>query len=358
MSNVKLSKTSEDMFDSLVNNAIDFLNHSVNELEFNPKYSVINFYNAIELFLKARLMLEHWSLIVSKPDKAVLNKFIEGNFQSVGMQEAIQRLGDIVNQTLSKEEQDCFNQIRVHRNRLVHFFHPDYATKPNTKTLQNVVAEQCKGWFYLHRLLTSNWLCEFQQYSQEIENLNVIMHKQREFLRTKYEILVPKIIEKKSKGIGFVQCFSCGFEASEVQEDQLPLVNIECLVCGIQSSQLKVACPNCRSTIFVEDLGEGKCDSCGEEIDIHYLTGLFDPRSPREQLVGEYLAYCSECEQTEEPTVIPFGDKWLCLFCQSIHNEVDHCHWCGSFVTGYLEDSAWSGCGVICEGRAGEGFPD
>ena len=39
----------------LVENAIDFLNQAADELANNPKYSVIHFYTAVELLLKARL---------------------------------------------------------------------------------------------------------------------------------------------------------------------------------------------------------------------------------------------------------------------------------------------------------------
>lgn len=34
-------------------------------------------------------MLEHWSLIISKPEQADLGKFKEGDFQSVTLDEAI-----------------------------------------------------------------------------------------------------------------------------------------------------------------------------------------------------------------------------------------------------------------------------
>ena len=53
-----------ELFVSLVRNAIDFLKKSVDELEGSPKYSVIHFCSAIELFLKARLLVEHWTLII------------------------------------------------------------------------------------------------------------------------------------------------------------------------------------------------------------------------------------------------------------------------------------------------------
>jgi hypothetical protein len=114
------------LFDSLVRNAIDFLQKSVQEIEKQPKYSVIHFYMALELFLKARLFREHWALVVSKTDKATLQTFQTGDSNSVSMDECLLRLANITNESLMQHEHDCFKTIRDHRNKLVHFFHSDY----------------------------------------------------------------------------------------------------------------------------------------------------------------------------------------------------------------------------------------
>src|SRR4051812_40197396 len=106
---------------ALVDNAVDFLETATNEFEERPKYSVIAFHSAVELFLKARLLHEHWSLVVSKnPD---IGSFDDGDFQSVTFEEACQRLAKIVGSGLSDHALRSFNEIRKHRNKMVHFFH-------------------------------------------------------------------------------------------------------------------------------------------------------------------------------------------------------------------------------------------
>uniref|UniRef100_E6QVY9 HEPN domain-containing protein n=1 Tax=mine drainage metagenome TaxID=410659 RepID=E6QVY9_9ZZZZ len=45
-------------FGKLVDNAFDFLDKAGREFKSEPKYSVIHFYAALELFLKARLLHE------------------------------------------------------------------------------------------------------------------------------------------------------------------------------------------------------------------------------------------------------------------------------------------------------------
>jgi len=155
----------------------------VAELNERPKYSVIDFCSAIEVFLKARLLLEHWTLIIEKPERANPDEFRAGAAATVTMDQAISRLESIANEKISKEELACFRQIRDHRNRLVHFFDKRYVRKPDENTLYDLVAEQCKGWFYLHRLITKNWRAQFIRFLDKIDKLNELMHRQRAFLK-------------------------------------------------------------------------------------------------------------------------------------------------------------------------------
>ena len=57
----KKTETASD-FENLVRNGIDFLEKAMLQLENEPKYSVINFYTAVEIFLKAPLVHDHWTL--------------------------------------------------------------------------------------------------------------------------------------------------------------------------------------------------------------------------------------------------------------------------------------------------------
>ncbi len=69
--------TSPDHLTEIVANAIDFLTLATEEFGDRSKHSVIAFYTAVELMLKARLMEEHWSLVVGKD--ADMNKFKSGD---------------------------------------------------------------------------------------------------------------------------------------------------------------------------------------------------------------------------------------------------------------------------------------
>ena len=76
------------MFNRLVENALDFLFEAISEIKEQPKYSVIHFYAAVELFVKARLMNEHWTLVITKRQEPDWDKFVAGDFQSVSLDEA------------------------------------------------------------------------------------------------------------------------------------------------------------------------------------------------------------------------------------------------------------------------------
>jgi len=341
----------DEMFDSLVRNAIDFFRHSVAALPQKPKYSVINFCAAVELFLKARLMLEHWSLLCEDLRSANLIKFRNGDCRSISLDDAIRRLENIVGVNITRKEKEIFSQLRDRRNRLVHFLDPTYAVKPDSATLHAVVAEQCKGWYYLHRLLTERWRSEFQKYLDGIGQLHQLMRKQRGFLQAKFEDILPSIEKGKKRGIAFSTCYACGFEASKEESvKDKTLVTMRCLVCGEHTHQLQVPCPKCNSTVLISELGGGQCENCGGRIDTEYLLDLYGEwQGPEDRLVALRHAYCAECKYTEQPTVVPFGDEWLCLFCLTLYHghQVSRCGWCGELATGEVGDYYSPGC-LMC----------
>lgn len=190
-------QTKEELFDSLVRNAIDFLDSSLDDLEKRPKNSIVDFYISIELFLKARLMDEHWTLILSKPETANIETFVVGDFHSVFLEDAVKRLGSIANEHLDPITIDNFKALGEHRNQIVHFAHSDYADLSATKA--GVVVEQWASWHHLHTLLTERWKCVFEPYQQEFVRIHKRMMQQNEFIKARYNQLEQKIeIEKKN----------------------------------------------------------------------------------------------------------------------------------------------------------------
>ena len=168
---ISMTLSTDDLFDSVAGNAIDFFRHSIGSLAEQPKYALINFCAAVELILKARLMKEHWSLIVTNPTKAKQSSFKSGDFHSANMGDVLERLRDIAGESLSKQEEDSFLGLRSHRNRLVHFFHEAYSPKATDEARVAVLIELDRGWFYLHRLITKRWTEHFDSFTDQFADL-------------------------------------------------------------------------------------------------------------------------------------------------------------------------------------------
>ena len=336
------TEPADALFESVVRNAINFLNKSVQELEKFPKYSVIHFYMALELFFKARLLREHWALVVSKVEKASLQAFHNGDFISVTLDECIDRLKNIASESIQTHEYECFRTIRDHRNKLVHFFHPDYQHPIDGKILTQIVSEQLKAWFYLHRLLTINWRIHFVAYLRQIARLEKLIRSHQHFLLSKFKALSPEIIAAKKTGKSFVLCSVCGYEAARIDKHRDPLFERNCLVCGWGFPFLKIPCPQCNKPIMVEPEDGGQCEDCEINIGLDFLLEKLGPyEHPKEE---SSIARCSECENFE-PSVIPFGEhEYLCLNCLTLHGDVGQCGWCGELITGDTSGTSIWGC--------------
>ncbi|MDT9702548.1 hypothetical protein RMT89_43460, partial [Streptomyces sp. P17] len=88
------------------------------DLDKRPKNSIVDFYSSIELFLKARLMNEHWTLILSRPELANLDSFQVGDFHSVFLDDAVKRMKNILRDPLPAKAVDVFKALGEHRNQI------------------------------------------------------------------------------------------------------------------------------------------------------------------------------------------------------------------------------------------------
>ena len=141
------------IFDRLVENALDFLARAIDELNDHPKYSVIHFHPSIELFIKARLMQEHCTLVISKRQEPNWDKFIAGDFISVTLDEAANRLAKVVRSGISKRALEEFREVANHRNKMIHFFHEAHSADADSRQKQEIIKKQLAAWYFLHHLL-------------------------------------------------------------------------------------------------------------------------------------------------------------------------------------------------------------
>ncbi len=321
------------IFSGLVENAIDFFEKSIDALENSPKYSLIYFCTAVELFFKARLLKEHWALLYIRPEKACVDSFNDGDFTSVGIEECITRLKKISNLKIDEKEQKSYGKLRKHRNIIIHFYHKKY-DGTDKEVLYEIVSEQLAAWYYLHVRLTKKWKKPFSKYSKEIRKLHRRMLKNKEYLVAKYNELEEKIKSEMGNGVKFVECDICQLRAAKIlyeltSEENDTVRCCRCLVCTRSYEILHVECPQCKNIFHVQDELE-TCPHCKNEIAIEDVIEKykkhFDPKEP-----DEGIAYCGGCEHYE-PSVVPFGDEYVCLRCLCDFENLERCDFCRSHL--------------------------
>lgn len=334
----------------ITESAFDFLYRSVSEIKSHPKYSVVHFATAVELILKARLMDEHWSLIVEKNSDADLDAFLAGKVRTVGPSEAIKRLRRVCGQTISVDAQSQIEKISNHRNRMIHFFHEVGTEEASPEMVEGIAKELCLCWFYLERLL-SQWGEQFVDFDKEIAQTKFEMRRIRTYLTVAFERLEATIEKEKSAGKVFRECSGCGFPAAELHSYSDHLAEKSCLVCGLTEGHSEVECPeDCDGKIqgVAERDQNAECPKCGHELTSEELGEILETE------IFEYGAYvtknCAEC--WSPGTVVEHHEVFVCAECLFVTKKIGMCGWCSEYQIGGgdLEFSYHVGC-EFCEGR-------
>jgi len=343
------AKLDHEVFTSLTENAFEFLERSIQDFEKFPRFSVVHFCAALEMFLKARLMREHWSLIVSKVEAANRAKFQQGDFVSVTMDLSLARLREVVGLQLSIEACKSFEVVAKHRNKLIHFFHPDLSGDNNARA--QIVSEQGRAWFHLHRLLTG-WT-EFTNFKSKIEQAEQGLRQHRKYLKAKFDALESEIKFLREKGHEIVECPACEFAAAIDRRINPKMSNWECRVCDNQFFTVALICPRCEKESHISD--DRTCPECGEEISPEELAdALEDPAEAylvaRGKIDGFSRGNCSFCDGYQ--TVVHCHDQYICAECFEFTDELEQCGWCSEPNNGDMDGSFYSGCNH-CEGYAG-----
>lgn len=127
----------------------------------------IRAYTGVELILKARLLHEHWTLIVTKS-----RRFEAGDFVSVTFEEACKRLAEAVQDPVPPDAREKFDELRKLRNRIVHFAPPEGTHlaewRANEREAQEIAL---RAWGALHKLIGDDWHRVFEPYFSELDTI-------------------------------------------------------------------------------------------------------------------------------------------------------------------------------------------
>ena len=348
-------RTEDEMFASLTESAFEFLVKALDEFPKSPKFSTVNFAIAIELFLKARLMKEHWSLIVEKPDQADWKNFCAGEAKTVGPEAAMVRLKNIARAPVSDDSQQAFKRIAAHRNKMVHFVHDSAQGPEESQTDQiEVVVEQCQGWLALHQLLEKDWQEHFADYAEKIAHISYKMGHHREFLKVKFQAVSSEIAAHEKLNRSVSNCRSCGFRSVLVTHRVGALSHESCLVCRFSGTEVLVICPDaeCNQEIKFSsyDGPPQDCPSCGGSI-ADWIPEALDTGEAVTQdnyfyHVEKNCPYCSGYH-----TVVEHHDVFVCTQCFEYSEEMGYCGYCSEGQLGGVPEFSYhSGCD-FCDGR-------
>ncbi len=351
-----LPESRQEDFGRLVQNGIDFLEKAITQLETEPKYSIINFYTAVELLLKAPLVLNHWSLIIADREPSI-QKYRNGDFRSIGFEDTCSRLESVLEKPLTPVARLAFDGVRKHRNKMVHFFHGGLTIAE----IEDIRSEQAKAWFELNYFLTENHKEVFASYLRDFSWMERMLRTKNSYAKIKFQKLEPEINLGKKNGKVFSLCPICKMDAYESVRPTPHISDLSihtCWVCLHQETKLRVDCPGCGdATQYITPASQFDCSICHHEIS---EGGIYDFLDNSQYGPDNYFeeitpANCDECQSYQ--SVCEFHGGYLCSSCLTYFDALYSCGYCGEYGTELMEDSFWGGC-EHCEGNAGRHAED
>lgn len=383
-----------DDFVNLAENTFDFFILSLKDLDTSPKYSLIHFYFGIEILLKARLLHLDWKLILIDPYETSYDEFKKGNFISIDLNKAVKRINKFANDEISHNAKRIFNKISKHRNKIVHFFHPDFIDK----TKQIVAEEQWIAWHYLRELLAYKWNDIFSIFEEKIKFINSGIRNHKQFLENKYNIIKKSISDEIKNGTMYLKCPICSFKSSKVNKKEKYGSIFGCKVCEaemiiVDTIDIKINCPYCESICNIASKNDeglkiisfpydfsrrdhkqiiSKTENLHSRLTLTCININCKKKIPTNKIIQQcykkyspkdydwysegmpYAAYCCTC-QYNKPSVFYISDEWTCILCLDRGWSALFCPHCNEFVVGDANKIKNFAC-VRCEAQARADF--
>lgn len=344
-----MSLKTPQIFEQMVLNAIDFLEQASSEAETRPKYATLHLATAIEILLKARIVAEHWSIIVKR--EANQRKFSEGDFVSLSLRESIAVLRDVVGTPLKPNCEIAFISLSNHRNRIVHFFSlvvSEGLSSDREKAIQEILVSI----YYLSDFLRDHQSVFEQNYSGLLAAISKVKNN-RQFLEAKFEDKKSKIDEARDAGSVVLPCRVCSFESAISEPPNGITSPIECMVCEESDTLITIGCPEeCGLPIryFTSDGFQLRDCECGAQIDQSDLFNAVDISNPFDP--DHSTIHCNFCGTMD--LVAEYAHGYICCECLTIQEYYSVCGWCSQaqLTDADLEYSTWNGC-EYCDGRKG-----
>lgn len=213
-----------------INNAFDLLNSSVRMLQtfeersynYNDndlKPALISASTAVELLLKAKIVVKNWKSLFQDVEKANKVNFISGDFFSINLENCFKRIEEIYPLKIEPSLIKRLKTIRKVRNKIVHFH---YGT--DKAELISLVSECIDIFIEFYRAFI------FKDFYEEKDRTLGVDHDLKNvkaYVNVRMETISQKLkLSKRPKTYHLSECFNCDKDAYIIEDKTL-----KCLFC-------------------------------------------------------------------------------------------------------------------------------
>lgn len=321
---------------SLLENGFDFLIYAINNIncaredEIDEdarkrliKYAILHLSSGIELVFKYRILKENWTYIFADMNKANKEAFENGDFKSVDSASNIERLRNLCDIFLLKNEEKILENLRKRRNKIEHF-----KIKESIESVEVIMCDSLS--------LILDFIAKYI-------DLNLLSDDER--------FLMEKIKEET-------------LNLEEVVSAREKIIKASAKTDGIFERLIK--CPECLKRFFLSEDGDNKCLFCyysdsPENVADQYITNVLGISSYYCAKNGEeYPQYeCFEC-QTDSMVFDYENDICFCFNC-GFSSDTSNVKWCSDCNQPYssalendeedIDDSGFSLCSICLDNR-------
>ena len=344
----------------ILESAMDFIHKSIDELRqdlksSNLKYSIVHFHAGLELLLKARLIKEHWSLVVAKRKHISKTNFDLGNFMSVSFSDSINLINGVFDasgrpEEISQKAKEAFMAVASLRNKILHF----YSDVESEVRQREIARKHFSALRYAQSWLKETGSGVFAQYA---ERMRSDLSQLRKYLEFVYEEQKDNIESYRKKGFYIIECPGCSFDAVKHEKQMKEIHQSVCLVCDDVNNCILIEC-ECGATVPFYSGGKAKCGKCKKELSVDAIENALMKQylRPRDILDSDVVASDIHCPQCWNDRVFLTEDgDYVCPFCleRTDKKYIHCCDYCDGGYIGEHKEFTWAfGCGA-CEGAHG-----
>lgn len=252
--------TAPNHLENMLTNGLRYLKRGLDAFSENDlDFALTDFYCGLEIILKALVLHEDWRLVFIEPGDADQKKLDSGKTRTIGADQALKRLAVFAKKPVSADVEKAVDRIGKHRNKLMHFYHPDLHSVSGKKAIATDLA---RGWHALRQLRSDDrFQTVFSKHGWRHEEIDAALLILKNYLKQ-----AEQDIQSANSGRSLSGCEAC--EMQTVQSGR-------CLLCGYEHISHrdiakgaeyipKLDCSTCgHEEVVVQTDKASRCTNCG-----------------------------------------------------------------------------------------------